>query len=37
MLTITTVEQADITNLKDEFLGEADFIICVDNNMTKTY
>lgn len=37
MLTITTVEQADITKLNDEHLGEADFIICVDHNMTKTY
>lgn len=37
MLTITTVEQADITQLNEEFLNEADFIICVDKDMTKTY
>ena len=37
MLTISTVEQADITKLEEGYLGEADFIICVDNNMTKTY
>lgn len=37
ILTISTVEQSDITELKEEHLGEADFIICVDDNMTKTY
>lgn len=37
ILTITTVEQADITKLDDQFLNEADFIICVDKDMTKTY
>lgn len=36
ILTITTVEQADITKLDDQFLNEADFIICVDKDMTKT-
>ena len=35
--TITTVEQADITKLDKQFMGEADFIICVDKDMTKTY
>ena len=37
MLTISTVEQADITKLSSDFIGQADFIICVDQNMTKTY
>ncbi|HEY9116616.1 MAG TPA: ChaN family lipoprotein [Roseivirga sp.] len=36
-LTITTVEQADISQLDSQFLNEADFIICVDKDMTKTY
>lgn len=35
--TITTVEQADISTLKKEHFGQADFIIVVDENMTKTY
>ncbi len=35
--TITTVEQADITQLLEDHIGQADFIICVDQNMTKTY
>ena len=37
LLTISTVEQDDITSLDKVFLGEADFIICVDHDMTKTY
>lgn len=35
--TITTVEQTDIRKLDKAHLGQADFIICVDENMTKTY
>ncbi|MGB0915324.1 MAG: ChaN family lipoprotein [Crocinitomicaceae bacterium] len=35
--TISTVSQADITHLEDEYLGKADFIICVDEDMTTTY
>lgn len=35
--TISTVEQADISKLEKEHLGKADFIICVDEDMTKTY
>lgn len=35
--TITTVEQKDINKLEDEFLQSADFIICVDEDVTKTY
>lgn len=35
--TISTVEQADISKLNKEHLGKADFIICVDEDMTKTY
>ena len=36
-LTITTVEQDDIRKLQAENLGRADFIICVDEDMTTTY
>lgn len=36
-LTITTVSQEDIDTLLDEHIGKADFIICVDSNMTTTY
>ena len=35
--TITTVSQKDITALLAENKGKADFIICVDENMTTTY
>ncbi len=35
--TITTVSQADIHRLLDENKGTADFIICVDEDMTSTY
>lgn len=35
--TISTVEQEDITNLAEEHLGRADFIICVDSDVTKSY
>jgi uncharacterized iron-regulated protein len=35
--TITTVEQADINKLEEEHKGRADYIICVDKDMTKTY
>ncbi len=37
ILTVSTVEQADITKLSEDHIGKADFIICVDSNMTKTY
>lgn len=37
ILTISTVEQADIRKLSSDHIGQADFIICVDENMTKTY
>ncbi len=36
-LTITTVEQEDPSALDAENIGRADFIICVDSDMTKTY
>lgn len=36
-ITITTVEQKDISKLQKENKGRADFIICVDEDMTKTY
>jgi uncharacterized iron-regulated protein len=35
--TISTVMQADVSNLLEENKGKADFIICVDENMTTTY
>jgi len=35
--TITTVSQSDINKLEGEHKGKADFIICVDEDMTTTY
>jgi uncharacterized iron-regulated protein len=35
--TISTVSQADISKLEDENKDVADFIICVDENMTSTH
>lgn len=35
--TISTVSQSNIKSLLAENLGKADFIICVDNDMTNTY
>lgn len=35
--TISTVSQSDVKNLSDEYLEMADFIICVDEDMTSTY
>mgnify|MGYP000560211976 CR=1 FL=1 len=35
--TISTVSQADISKLEEENKGLADFIICVDENMTSTH
>jgi len=35
--TISTVSQKDISKLDKENLGKADFIICVDEDMTTTY
>lgn len=37
IMTITTVEQDTISDLKDEFLNLANYIICVPTGMTKTY
>ncbi|MGE0088360.1 MAG: ChaN family lipoprotein [Bacteroidales bacterium] len=36
-ITISTVVQPDVNTLQDENKGKADFIICVDENMTSTY
>jgi len=36
ILTITCVEQDDLDNLSDEYLGKADYIICIPSSMTKT-
>lgn len=35
--TISTVSQKDISALEKEHIGKADFIICVDEDMTTTY
>lgn len=35
--TISTVSQENVHKLKEENMGLADFIICVDSNMTTTY
>jgi uncharacterized iron-regulated protein len=37
ILTISTVEQADIGSLIKENEGLADYLVCVDEDMTKTY
>jgi hypothetical protein len=35
--TISTVAQDDTGKLEKEHFGRADYIICVDNDMTKTH
>lgn len=37
VVTISTVSQEDISELTEENSGKADFIICVDEDMTNTY
>lgn len=37
IITIAAVTQADIMNLEQEHLNKADFILVVDEDMTKTY
>jgi uncharacterized iron-regulated protein len=37
IITIAAVTQADIMNLEGEHLNKADFILVVDEDMTKTY
>lgn len=37
ILTITTIEQEDLSSLGEEHLGKADYMIVVDAGMTKTY
>jgi uncharacterized iron-regulated protein len=37
MGSISTVLQKDISKLESEYLGKADFIICVPENMTSTH
>ena len=34
---ISSVNQADISKLQEEYKGQGDFILCVPENMTKTY
>ena len=36
IVTISTVSQKDLDKLEKEFLGKADFIICVPESMTQT-
>ncbi|MCK5168683.1 MAG: ChaN family lipoprotein [Bacteroidales bacterium] len=36
-ITISTVSQSDVSKLEEENQSKADFIICVDENMTTTY
>ncbi len=36
VMTITTVEQDTLDRLSDEYMGKADFIICIPASMTKT-
>jgi uncharacterized iron-regulated protein len=35
--TIAVVEQADLEKLEETNIGKSDFIVCVPNDMTKTY
>jgi hypothetical protein len=37
IITITTVSQRDLSSLEEENEGIADYIICVDNDMTATH
>lgn len=37
VITISTVEQSDVNSLEEEFKGQADYILVVDKEMTKTY
>lgn len=37
IITISTVEQSNVNVLEEEFKGQADYILVVDKEMTKTY
>jgi uncharacterized iron-regulated protein len=37
IITISTVEQKDVSKLEEKYEGQADFILVVDVEMTKTY
>ncbi len=37
ILTISSVEQDTISELKEDYVGTADFILCTPSDMTKTY
>lgn len=37
IVTITTVTQKDLSSLEEAYKGKADFILCVDEDMTSTY
>jgi hypothetical protein len=36
-MTISTVVQEDVAELEDDYIGKADFIIVVDENVTTSY
>ena len=37
IITISAVEQDDISQLSDEYLNQADFLLAIPSDMTKTY
>lgn len=37
IIVVSTVEQDDVTKLEEEYIGQGDFIIVVDSEMTKTH
>ncbi len=37
IMVISCVEQTDVDRLEDDYLGIADYIICIPESMTKTY
>ncbi len=37
IITLTTISQKDISTLNTEYTGTADYIICVDKNLTPTH
>jgi len=37
IVTVSTVSQKDIHTLEKEYLGQADFILVVDETMTSTH
>ena len=37
IITISTVEQLNVSKLEEEYKGQADYILVIDTEMTKTY